>query len=109
MIPIVAFFNNKGGGGRTTLVYHIAWKLADLGGQVLAADLDPQSNLTSRFLDEDELQEIWPDPPAPPKTIFGDLLPLINGTRDIADVSARPITSNLNLVPGDIALSSFEF
>jgi len=108
VIPVVAFFNNKGGVGKTTLVYHVAWKLADLGVQVLAADLDPQSNLTGAFLDEDELEQIWPDPPALPKTIFGSLRPLIKGTGDIADVPVRLINLYLSLVPGDIALSSFE-
>jgi cellulose biosynthesis protein BcsQ len=108
MIPVVAFFNNKGGVGKTTLVYHVAWKLADLGLHVLAADLDPQANLTGAFLDEDDLEEIWPDPPALPLTIFGSLRPLIKGTGDITGAPARDIGSYLSLVPGDIALSSFE-
>lgn len=49
----VAFFNNKGGVGKTTLVYHIAWTLQDMGLKVLAADLDPQANLSSMFLPEE--------------------------------------------------------
>ncbi len=108
MTPVIAFFNNKGGVGKTTLVYHIAWKLADLGFRVLAADLDPQANLTGAFLGEDELEEIWPEPPAIPRTIFGSLKPLIKGTGDIADVDTRSINLYLSLVPGDISLSSFE-
>jgi chromosome partitioning protein len=55
----VAFFNNKGGVGKTSLVYHLAWMYADLEYQVLAADLDPQANLTAAFLDEDGLERIW--------------------------------------------------
>jgi chromosome partitioning protein len=31
----------------------------DLGLRVIAADLDPQANLTAAFLDEDRLEEIW--------------------------------------------------
>jgi chromosome partitioning protein len=108
MIPVIAFFNNKGGVGKTTLVYHVAWKLADMGFRVLAADLDPQANLTGAFLDEDELEEIWPDPPTLQQTIFSSLRPLIAGTGDIADAPTRHINSYLDLVPGDIALSSFE-
>lgn len=27
----ISFFNNKGGVGKTTLVYHLAWMLADMG------------------------------------------------------------------------------
>ena len=47
--PIIAFFNNKGGVGKTSLVYHLAWMYFDLGLRVIAADLDPQANLTSAF------------------------------------------------------------
>jgi len=42
----VAFFNNKGGVGKTSLVYHLAWMYADLGLSVVAADLDPQASST---------------------------------------------------------------
>ena len=54
----IAFFNNKGAVGKTTLVYHLAWMFADMGHAVVAADLDPQSNLTSMFLDEERLAGI---------------------------------------------------
>ncbi|MDB9481986.1 AAA family ATPase, partial [Dolichospermum circinale CS-537/05] len=36
---IIAFFNNKGGVGKTSLVYHLAWMYQDLGLRVVAADL----------------------------------------------------------------------
>ncbi len=110
MIPVIAFFNNKGGVGKTTLVYHVAWKLADFGVRVLAADLDPQANLTGAFLNEEELEEIWlqPPPAGVSRTIFGSLRPLIKGTGDIAVTETRNMNLYLSLVPGDIALSSFE-
>ena len=38
----VAFFNNKDGVGKTTLVYHLAAMIADQGATVLAVDLDPR-------------------------------------------------------------------
>jgi cellulose biosynthesis protein BcsQ len=41
-VPVAAFFNNKGGVGKTTLVYHLAWMLSGLGVKVLAANLDPR-------------------------------------------------------------------
>jgi chromosome partitioning protein len=108
MTPVVAFCSTLGGVGKTTLVYHVAWKLADMGFRVLAADLDPQANLTESFLDEDELEEIWPEPPAPRPTIFAALKPLIQGTGDIEDTQALHVNPYLDLIPGDIALSSFE-
>ena len=49
---------------------------AELKVNVLALDLDPQSNLTSMFLPEEMLEEIWPDGKHP-LTIQGVLDPII--------------------------------
>lgn len=76
--PVVAFFNNKGGVGKTTLVYHLAWMYADQGLRVLAADLDPQANLSGALLDDDVLESLWSD--SRTDTIHGGLLPLLEGT-----------------------------
>ena len=65
----LTFFNNKGGVGRTALVYHVAWMLAELDYVVLAVDLDPQANLTAAFLDEGELVDLWGGPPQDATTI----------------------------------------
>lgn len=102
----VAFFNNKGGVGKTSLVYHLAWMFAELGHKVVAADLDPQANLTSICLDEDRLIQIWQSSPRP--TVFSALAPLKKG---VGEVSLRPlesITGNFSLIVGDLELSSFE-
>ena len=61
MTPVLTFFNNKGGVGKTSLVYHAAWMLSELDHTVLVVDLDPQANLTAAFLDEDTLAGIWSD------------------------------------------------
>jgi chromosome partitioning protein len=50
----IVFFNNKGGVGKTSMVFHLAWMFRDMGHSVLAVDLDPQSNLTSIFLDDSD-------------------------------------------------------
>jgi cellulose biosynthesis protein BcsQ len=39
----IALFNNKGGVGKTSLVYHLAWMYARRGLPVLAADLQRRS------------------------------------------------------------------
>ena len=73
----LTFFNNKGGLGKTTLVYHLSWMLSELGLNVVAADLDPQANLTSMFLDEDRLECLWSEDKHT-QTIMGALSALID-------------------------------
>ncbi len=106
-VPVVTFFNNKGGVGKTSLVYHLAWMYTELGLRVVVADLDPQANLTAAFLDEDQLEAFW-DGPAEAGTIFGIIRPLVRGTGDIEPARVEPIAEGLDLVVGDLSLSSFE-
>ncbi|MHB0874863.1 MAG: ParA family protein [Anaerolineae bacterium] len=103
----IALFNNKGGVGKTSLAYHLAWMFADLGVSVIAADLDPQANLTSMFLDEDRLIEVWPDGPHP-YSVLGVVAPILRGTGDIANVHVEPVSDNIGLIVGDLGLSVFE-
>ena len=103
----IAFFNNKGGVGKTTLVYHLAWMYAELGFSVVAADLDPQANLSAVFLSEDRLEELWPDD-GRPDSILGAVSPILRGLGDIREPHVEQITTNLGLVVGDLGLSSFE-
>ena len=107
-VPVVAFFNNKGGVGKTSLVYHLAWMMSDLGTSVLAVDLDPQANLTSSFLDEDRLSVLWDDDGKSTSTIFSAIQPLIDGSGDIADMEIERINGTLHLIVGDLNLSLFE-
>jgi len=103
----IAFFNNKGGVGKTSLVYHLAWMFADRGIQTLAVDLDPQANLTAMFLDEERLESLWPDGDHP-QTVYGAIQPILRGTGDIAKPHIEQITPKLGLIAGDLALSRFE-
>ncbi len=104
----LAFFNNKGGVGKTTLLYHLAWMFADLGKRILVADFDPQANLTSRFLSEPELEKLW-DPDNPQnESVMASLSPVIRGLGDIAPTPVKHIEANIRLIPGDLELSNFE-
>lgn len=106
--PVLAFFNNKGGVGKTSLVYHLAHMCADMGRRSLVVDLDPQANLTAAFLDDDRLEELWPDGPHP-QTMFGCIEPLLRGVGDIErEPHTEPVDSNLGLLVGDLALARFE-
>jgi cellulose biosynthesis protein BcsQ len=106
-VKTITFFNNKGGVGKTTLVYHIAWMCSELGQRVLAVDLDPQANLTTMFLDEDRLEELWPED-GENQSILTCISPIIDGLGDIASAPLRSIRHELHLLPGDLGLSRFE-
>ena len=116
-VPVLTFFNNKGGVGKTSLVYHLAWMLNDLGHRVLACDLDPQANLTAAFLDEGRLEGLWDETDvvsASRNTIFQCVKPLI-GVGDLHLPYLQSILwqldfgqNDLRLIPGDLALAEFE-
>lgn len=103
----IALFNNKGGVGKTSLVYHLAWMLAEQGQRVVVADLDPQSNLSGMFLNEEALEEIWQEDLR--KTIDGDIKALFAGTGDIAtEPHIERVDEHIGLLPGDLGLSKRE-
>ncbi len=103
----IAFFNNKGGVGKTSMAYHLAWMFRDLGHSVLTVDLDPQSNLTSIFLDESDIENLWPEG-IHTDTILGSINLLINSMGDIEEPRPITIDRQLQLIAGDLGLSTFE-
>ena len=104
---IIAFFNNKGGVGKTTLVYHFSYMLAEQGYRVLAVDLDPQANLTSMFLDDDSLTAIYEKDINRP-TLMESIKPLNKGLGDIKPAHIHEISDRIGLLAGDLELSMFE-
>lgn len=107
--PVLTFFNNKGGVGKTSLVFHLSWMFSKMGLRVVAVDLDPQANLTSAFLDEDALDELWSDPfdLQAPTTIYRCLRPL-QKLGDLLSPQTAEINNRLFLIPGDLSLAGFE-
>jgi chromosome partitioning protein len=102
----IGFFNNKGGVGKTSLVYHVAYMLDQLGTKVIAADLDPQANLTSLFLTEDRLDDLFDTSPRP--TFYGAVSPQFRGVGDVRSPAIEEISDRIGLLPGDLELSGFE-
>jgi len=109
-IPIITFFNNKGGVGKTTLVYHLAHMYAHLGLRVLAADLDPQANLTAFALDEEAIKGLLKPSANQALTIAQSLRPLMTRLGDFTPLEPYLVNRDdkLAFICGDLELSAFE-
>ena len=103
---VITFFNNKGGVGKTTTVYHIAWMLSEMGHKVLAVDLDPQSNLSSMFLSPEVMEAIVLGEEAG-KTVLEAIEPVSEG-EPYAPVHIEKVGANIGHIVGNLALSAFE-
>lgn len=104
--PILTFFNNKGGVGKTSLIYHLAWMFAGLRKRVVIADLDPQANLTAAVLNEETIERLWNQQDAG-STIYHCVSPLM-AVGDIIEPILQNVATDLYLLPGDVSLSGFE-
>lgn len=130
-MKMIAVFHNKGGVGKTTLLFHTACALAEQGYKVLMVDLDPQSNLSLYGLNDVDLQTIWEEEENvvtdgfplgtntfntskstlldTPRTVHFLLKPVENGVDDYNILPpAIQLFDNLSLIPGRITLSQFE-
>lgn len=108
--PIIAFFNSISGVGQTSLVYHLAWMYADMGRRVVVADLDPQADLTSYFLDDERIEAIWSET-AGSNTIFDCVEPLLKDSGEIPAPNLVEIEVEnvaLALLVGDLRIAHFE-
>jgi chromosome partitioning protein len=101
----IAIFSGTGRTRKTTLVYHLAYMFSRLGYPTIAVDSDPQANLTSTFLDEDRLEELWG---GDKETILSCVEPILRGTGDIQSPSTIEIANRLWLLAGDPGLARFE-
>jgi len=109
----LALFNNKGGVGKTTLTYHLAHMIHRMGLRVVAVDLDPQSNLTAAFLDDDALESLWQgagsgaeNDRAPATTIAAAVKPIMEGIGDVRPCEPVSIDTDLWLLAGDLPVGA---
>jgi chromosome partitioning protein len=98
----IAFFNNKGGVGKTSLAYHVAWMMSQRGMRVLVADLDPQANLSTMFFDEDHWLQYQN------ATVFTPILPILEGSGSIGVPFVHQVGDNIGVLIGDLKLSMLE-
>src|SRR5690348_4126849 len=110
MTSTIAFFNHKGGVGKTTMLFNSAVEMGRLGKRVLMVDLDAQANLTAISLPDSPLAALYPPAPAVgAATVAGAFAPLVSGAGDVATPPALEVRpGQVWLLPGDIQLSTFE-
>ncbi|RZT59411.1 AAA domain-containing protein [Microcella alkaliphila] len=125
----IAFFNNKGGVGKTTLVCNLAHYLAtEQQKRVVLVDLDPQCNSTQLVLTSEQCAALyWPDEAFinaldggdsavwdsmhGVSTIYDAVRPLEEGDATSDPVQPLSATTNrfmIDLVPGHPRMSVFE-
>lgn len=108
MAKTISIFNNKGGVGKTTYMYHVAHLLAEGGSTVLLVDCDSQCNLTAYCLSDASITNAWGEAG---NSIFRNIEPVYE---TVGDIRQRPPSRVLNargdlyIVPGDLQLSNFE-
>jgi len=102
----VAFFNNKGGVGKTTFTFHLGYALEKLGKRVLFVDLDPQCNLTAHLCEEDIINDAWG---TDGNSLYKAVSPIVTGAGDVKTVEPYKVPDrNLWIFVGDLLLSDFE-
>jgi cellulose biosynthesis protein BcsQ len=106
----IAFFNHKGGVGKTTLTVNIAQALTQLGKRVLLVDADPQCNLTAFYLTESDLDKLLDESSEENggNTIWSAVRPVVLGRGPIAKIEPFELNDNLFLIAGDVFLSDYE-
>jgi len=90
-VKVIVVANQKGGVGKTTVVFHLSWLLAEKGDKVLAIDLDPQGNLSWCMAGISDNEE------CAAATIFEN-----------EKIKMQEITENLWLTASNIKLARFE-
>lgn len=110
MVVTLSIFNNKGGVGKTTYMYHLAHLISrkKINGKnitVLMVDCDSQCNLTAYTLDDSTIIRSWGEKG---NSIYRIIEPVEQGLGDIRQRSPEKVTDNLYIVPGDLYLSNFE-
>src|SRR5436190_22401222 len=98
-VPSISIFNNKGGVGKTTFLFHIAHRLADQGRTVLMVDCDSQCNLTAYALNDAAIERAWADEG---NSIYRMIEPVARTVGDIRNRAPSRLANRLFLLPGDL-------
>ena len=100
----IAFYNHKGGVGKTTLLFNLGLALNKLDKNILFVDGDAQANLTSISLSDRTIEDVYNRG----QTIYHGLEPLVDGSGDVTFIEPTRIRDGVWVLPGHIRLSVFE-
>lgn len=109
----IAFFNNKGGVGKTTLACNlVSYMNMHKGKRILLVDADPQCNATQAMLTDDECEKIYLADKPSTKTLYSYLMPFEMGEPQV-QLPTEPILGTRNrfgtdLIPGHPSMSVIE-
>jgi len=109
----IAFFNNKGGVGKTTLACNlVSFMNMNKGKRVLLVDADPQCNATQAMLSDDLCEDIYLSGKSTTKTLYSYLRPFEMGDSEI-DLLIQPVLGTGNrfctdIIPGHPNMSVIE-
>lgn len=117
MTKVITLYNHKGGVSKTTTTFNFAHFLAQKGKRVLVIDADPQCNITeimmAKTIDDLDIQEEVErrENDLPGSTLLSILKPRISGDTpsvQLDGIEVVRIANNLDLIRGDVNLSSIE-
>lgn len=95
----IAFFNQKGGVGKTSSVFHLSAALAATGRRVLAVDNDPQGSLTQGVIGPVAFNKLGPR---------ATLASVYAGNRPFPEeITVATARERLDLVPGHSGIDLF--
>lgn len=107
----IAFFNHKGGVGKTLAAYHLGWVLTNLGHKVLLVDGDSQVNLTAVALGIERFDSFYDDEATKNFNIRSGVAPVFEGLpRSITAFDCPTALGNdrLFVLPGHLDLQAYE-
>lgn len=113
MTTTISVFNNKGGVGKTSIIWNLAVSLADKDKSVLLIDFDPQCNLSIACLGDKEFSKLLESTDNHPfgETIKAFALPYIqqNLMGEVYTFPPKTVAHNgtLHIAPGDFWLNTF--
>jgi cellulose biosynthesis protein BcsQ len=111
---VISIFNNKGGVGKTNIVWNLGVSLSDKGKKILLIDFDPQCNLSIAVIGYEEFENCLKTSNQLPfgNTIRSYIQPYSQGQDNTQICLEKPRYrneqwNNIDIIPGDFWLNRF--